>query len=72
MIGASGHGKSVVSVLQASGFEVTAILDDNAETWGMSILGTAVEGPVLEYTAGMNSLGLIGIGDNGDRKTQAE
>ena len=72
VIGARGHGKSVVSVLQASGFEVSTILDDNSDTWGESILGVNVEGPVLEKLAGVHPLGLIGIGDNGDRRTKAE
>lgn len=72
VIGAKGHGKSVVSVLQASGYEVSAILDDNPETWGESILGVKVQGPVIEKLAAVPPLGLIGIGDNSERRDQAE
>ena len=72
VIGAGGHGKSIVSVLQASGFEVSTILDDTPEKWGKSILGVNVKGPILEKIAGVNGLGLIGIGDNGKRRAKAE
>ena len=72
VIGASGHGKSVVSVLLTSGFEISAILDDDPDTWGETVLGVNVTGPILQKMEGLNPLGIVGIGDNGDRKAQAE
>lgn len=72
VIGASGHGKSLISLLRASGFEVSTLLDDDPETWGTNILGLNVKGPVLENLTGVNPLGLIGIGDNSRRRAQAE
>ena len=72
VIGARGHGKSVVGVLRASGFEVSAIFDDDPDTWGESILGVKVDGPILENIDGESALALIGIGENADRKAQAE
>lgn len=72
VIGASGHGKSVVSVVLTSGFEISMILDDDPDSWGKVVLGVNVTGPVREKIDGVNPLGLIGIGDNANRKSQAE
>ena len=72
VVGASGHGKSVVSVLLTSGFEISAILDDDPDTWGESVLGVNVTGPILKRIDEIDTPGIVGIGDNANRKAQAE
>lgn len=72
VIGASGHGKSLISLLRACGFQVSAIFDDNPRYWGANVLGVPVLGAAREDLVGMHRLGMIGIGDNGLRRDQAE
>ena len=46
VIGASGHGKSVISVLQAAGYQVRAVIDDDPAKWGQKVMGIQVAGRV--------------------------
>ena len=64
VIGAGGHGKVVVSTLQAAQFVVDAIYDDNQLLWGTYILGVPVRGPISELTKSPQKFkGIVGIGD---------
>ena len=64
VIGAGGHGKVVVSTLQAAGFIVDAVYDDNPALWGNSILGVPIRGPIGELEAKPGKFrGIIGIGN---------
>jgi sugar O-acyltransferase (sialic acid O-acetyltransferase NeuD family) len=64
VIGAGGHGKVVVSTLQASGIRVDAVYDDNPERWDSDILGVPVRGPVDELKGAVGVTGVLGVGDN--------
>lgn len=73
VIGAGGHGKVVVSTLQASGVVVDAIYDDNPKHWGTQILAVPVCGPISEISAAPQRFsGIIGIGHAGVRQRVAE
>lgn len=63
VIGAGGHAKVVVSILQAAGHTVAALYDDDARTWGRQVLGSTVRGPVTELGDNRHRA-VIGIGDN--------
>ncbi len=64
VIGAGGHGKVVVSTLQAAGIAVDAVYDDNAQLWGSQILGIPVRGPIADVRATPQKFsGIVGIGD---------
>ena len=63
VIGAGGHGKVVVSTLQAAGLVVDAIYDDNQQVWGSKILGVPVRGSIDELKADSTGIsGVVGIG----------
>ena len=72
VIGAGGHGKVVVSTLQAAGVRVDAIYDDDARLWGTRILNVPVRGPVAELKAARDVAGVIGIGNNSIRQRLSE
>ena len=64
VIGAGGHGKVVISTLQAAGIAVDAVYDDNSHRWGTKILGVPVCGPIAELTKKPHRFrGIIGIGN---------
>ena len=71
VLGAGGHGKSVVSVMQASGFSVFGILDDNPEVWDKEILGVPVLGPVRIIEEYSEHGVVMGFGDNKIRRQVA-
>lgn len=63
VIGAGGHGKVVVSTLQAAGVVVDAIYDDNQQLWGSEILGVPVCGPIADLQQAPEKFsGIVGIG----------
>ncbi|WP_010582681.1 NeuD/PglB/VioB family sugar acetyltransferase [Schlesneria paludicola] len=63
VIGAGGHGKVVVSVLQAAGRVVDAVYDDEKSLWGTEVLGVPVLGPISELQQDPKRYaGIIGIG----------
>ena len=73
VIGAGGHGKVVVSTLQAAGVIVDAVYDDNQQLWGSLILGVPVCGPVEELMAAPQKYsGIVGIGDSTTRQRLVE
>lgn len=72
ILGAGGHAVMVASTLIAAGHEVAGFYDDDQETWGRTILGIPVLGPIREYSASNGSHAILGIGDNRTRKRLAE
>lgn len=69
VIGAGGHASVVASTLIAAGHEVTGFYDDAPSSWGTSILGIPVKGPISQLSAG--SCAVLGIGSNAVRRTLA-
>lgn len=72
MIGAGGHGKSVINVLWHAGFQVKAIIDDAPDTWGGSLLGVPIFSPDSEVAKMEGAAAIIAIGDNESRKEVSE
>lgn len=72
VLGAGGHGKSVVSVLLASGAAVSGVLDDYPENWGRHVQGVPVLGPISELGRYPDCSAVIGLGDNAGRREVAE
>ncbi|HEX8682336.1 MAG TPA: acetyltransferase [Ardenticatenaceae bacterium] len=72
VIGAGGHGKSVISVLRVSGYTVEGLVDDDSSLWGTEVLEVPVVGPVDELAGRQNARAVIAIADNVARKQIAE
>ena len=73
VIGAGGHGKVVVSVLQANGLTVDAMYDDDPSTWGTHVLNVPVLGPVSELQkCPQRYAGIVGIGASQLRQRLAD
>jgi sugar O-acyltransferase (sialic acid O-acetyltransferase NeuD family) len=71
VIGAGGHSKVVIATLQAAGYSVAALYDDNATTFGTQVLGIKVAGPVAEASRKRVPV-VLAIGDNAVRRRIAE
>lgn len=72
VIGAGGHAKVIISTLYANGYTCKGVYDDNKQLWGKTILDNPVLGPVADLEDINSNLAIIGIGDNGARKTISE
>jgi acetyltransferase EpsM len=72
VIGAGGHGKSVISVLRASGYTVAAVVDDDPALWGTTLLEVPIVGAISELSKHANVRAVIAIADNRIRKEVAE
>jgi len=72
VVGAGGHGKVVVSLLQELGYKVSKILDDDKTKWGSHILSTPIDGPVDKLKEMPRISALLAIGDNQTRLKVAE
>ncbi|MBI5017709.1 MAG: acetyltransferase [Deltaproteobacteria bacterium] len=67
--GAGGHAKVVLSTLLACGFAPKAIYDDAPETWGKTVLGVPVLGPIGDLAARLPLPVVVAVGSNSARKT---
>jgi sugar O-acyltransferase (sialic acid O-acetyltransferase NeuD family) len=67
VIGAGGHGKVVIGTLQAAGFTIASVFDDDQKKWGSEILGVRVNGPVSDAPK-FGSAAVIGLGLNRERQ----
>ncbi len=73
VIGAGGHGKVVLSTLQAANIVVDAIYDDDTKLWGTRILGVPVRGPIADLKTCRDRVsGVVGIGDARARQRLVE
>jgi sugar O-acyltransferase (sialic acid O-acetyltransferase NeuD family) len=72
VLGAGGHGKSILSVLLASGTTIVGVLDDDAELRGRSILGVPVLGPLAEIHNLAPCAAVVGLGENALRRSVVE
>lgn len=71
VLGAGGQGKSVISVLRASGYEVTGVFDDDVSKQGGDCLGIPVSGFDSELLSRSGMTGVIAVGDNSARRVLA-
>jgi len=71
VIGASGHAKVVIDIVEKEGrYRIAHLLDDNAALHGKSFFGYRVTGAtssILADTTAEKPLALVAIGDNGIR-----
>jgi sugar O-acyltransferase (sialic acid O-acetyltransferase NeuD family) len=72
VIGAGGHGKSVIGVLQAAGYGIKAVIDDDPSKWGTELLGFPVVSPTSEVATKAGAPAILAIGDNAARQAAAE
>lgn len=68
IIGAGGHATVVASALIACGKQIAGFFADVPESWGGTILGATVLGPISELSSKICSHAIIAIGDNAARK----
>jgi acetyltransferase EpsM len=67
VLGAGGHGKSVVAVARASGWTVAGVLDDDPAAWGTRVQGVPVLGPI-DPAAHPGAAAILGVGRNAARR----
>ena len=72
LIGAGGHAKVILALLEAQGRKCLGIYDDNEQHHGTTLLGVPVIGAVKEIPDRCDILAIIAIGDNAVRKRIAE
>ncbi len=72
VIGAGGHGKSVISIALATGYRVEAVIDDDPARWGTEVLGVPVVPLDAPLCSEAGHLAIIGVGDNLRRKEMAQ
>lgn len=71
VIGAGGHAKVVIGTLQAAGYPVGGVFDDNPAKWGQEILGVPVKGAIQQVSEAGFTEAVIAIGDNTVRQKLA-
>lgn len=72
VLGAGGHAKVVIATLQAAGWEVVGVFDDDQATWGGELLGLPVRGPI-EAARDVDPVGaVVAVGRNRERQAVAE
>jgi len=71
MIGAGGHGKSVINVLWQAGYRVEAVIDTSADKWGRTLLDVPIVAPDSTIAASSGIGAVIAVGSNTDRKAMA-
>ncbi|HEY9233343.1 MAG TPA: acetyltransferase [Blastocatellia bacterium] len=72
VLGAGGHAKVVIATLQAAGFTVAAVFDDDSSKRGSTLLGVAVRGTLDELADSGYHRAVLAIGDNATRMRLAE
>jgi len=72
IVGAGGHGKVIVSLLQELGYNIVVVLDDDIAKWGSVILSIPVDGPVEKLQKLPCSEAILAIGSNRTRLCLAE
>ena len=68
VIGAGGHGKVVVRLLEELGYSVAAIFDDDPRQWHKPLLGLPVLGPVARIEEHPRLPAVVAVGDNAARR----
>jgi acetyltransferase EpsM len=68
MIGAGGHSKSTIDMLQGAHVHILGIFDDNPSRQGKDVLGIPVLGTLRDFEKKIPCQAVIAIGDNETRK----
>jgi sugar O-acyltransferase, sialic acid O-acetyltransferase NeuD family len=72
VLGAGGHAKVVIATLQAAGFTVAAVFDDDETKRGSALLGVEVQGTLAELADSSYRHAVIAVGSNATRMRLAE
>ena len=68
LIGAGGHAKVILALLEAQGRKCLGIYDDKEQLHGTTLLGVPIIGAVKEIYDRCDISAVIAIGDNATRK----
>ncbi len=68
ILGAGGHAKVVISTLQAKGYQVAGIYDDDPALTDTHILNVPVIGAIKNLPQNFSEQAAVGIGDNQTRQ----
>lgn len=71
VLGAGGHAKVVISTLQAAGYRVEAVYDDDEHKWGQNLLDIPIVGAIAQGIASKDKQIILAIGNNATRKAFA-
>ncbi len=71
VLGGGGHAKVVIATAAAVGWQIGAVLDDDSERHGMSLLGHVVAGPIADALADARATCVLAIGSNATRRKLA-
>jgi sugar O-acyltransferase (sialic acid O-acetyltransferase NeuD family) len=71
ILGAGGHAKVVADILLTQGQLVIGFLDDNPATWGSTLFGLPVLGPIDTFTDHAPTGLILAIGSNRARRAIA-
>lgn len=75
LLGAGGHARVVWDTLsrirEREGLHVVAVLDDNPDLWGRSLMGIEIKGPLQRVEQTKADAALVAIGDNRARHAAA-
>lgn len=71
VIGAGGHGRCVIGLLRAAGYEPAVVFDDTRGLWGGGCLDVRIDGPI-EAARGFDGPAVIAIGNNAARAKIAD
>ena len=69
ILGAGGHAAVLIATLEAKGFTVAAIYDDNPDLLNTTIMNVPVRGKVCDLPRDFSGPAAVGIGDNITRHT---
>lgn len=69
VVGAGGHAKVVIATARSGGWDVEAVVDDDPQRHGTSLLGVTVSGPASVALADEARTCVIAIGNNAVRRS---
>ena len=72
VLGAGGHAKVVIATLQAAGFTVAAVFDDDETKRSSTLLGVTVKGALSEFASSSYRHAVVAVGNNATRMRLAE
>ncbi|MEN3334560.1 MAG: hypothetical protein V7641_3925 [Blastocatellia bacterium] len=72
VLGAGGHAKVVIATLQAAGFTVAAVFDDDETKRGSALLSVTVKGTLDELASSNYRHAIMAVGNNATRMQLTE
>lgn len=68
LIGAGGHAKVIIALLEEQGRKCLGIFDDNQKLWGTKLWDIPITGPIVSLPDKQNISAVIAIGNNEVRR----